>query len=118
MAARNELAAERELEPAADRGAGDEDCRDNGGVRVQFRHLGERETAFFEVDDDTTLDAIWTEAYRYLQIERGDRDVLQAPKPGDNPVSLSEHLGLTLEQARHRGLCERTFEIAARTGGA
>jgi hypothetical protein len=29
-----------------------------------------------------------------------------------------EHLALSLEEARRRELCDRTFEIAARTGGA
>jgi hypothetical protein len=91
---------------------------DNDDVKVRFRHLAEHEAARFEVDDDETLQAIWDRAYVELAVNRGERDVLQAPKPGGNPINLMEHLALSLEEARSRELCDRTFEIAARTGGA
>lgn len=108
------LEAERDLEKAKGHD-GDENDDD---VKVRFRHLAEHEKAKFSVDEDMTLQAIWDQAYDELEIERDERDVLQAPVEGGNPVSLMEHLALTLKQARHRDLCKRDFEIAARTGGA
>jgi hypothetical protein len=111
------LQAERDLEKAKGNDGDDEDDDD---VTVRFRHLAEHEKAKFKVDEDVTLEAIWNQAYREFdpELERGERDVLQAPQASGTPVSLMEHLGLTLKQARHRDLCDRDFEIAARTGGA
>ncbi len=106
------LEAERELEKAKGHGG------DNDDVKVRFRHLAEHEKVTFSVDKDMTLQAIWDQAYAELKIKHDDRDVLQAPVEGGNPVSLMEHLALTLKQARHQRLCDRDFEIAARTGGA
>jgi hypothetical protein len=106
------LAAERDLEKAKDHDDDEDD------VKVRFRHLAEHEKVKFDADEDLSLQAIWDEAYVELEIARGERDVLQAPGPHGNPVSLMEHLALTLKQARRRELCDRDFEIAARTGGA
>ena len=92
--------------------------KDKDDVKVSFRHLAEHEKAKFDVDGGLTLQAIWDQAYIELEIDRGERDVLQAPGKHDNPVSLMEHLGVTLDDARARELCDRDFEIAARTGGA
>lgn len=113
------LEAERDLEKAKGNDGDDEDD-DDGDVTVRFRHLAEHEKAKFKVDRDMTLEAIWNQAYREFdpELERGERDVLQAPQASGPPVSLMEHLGLTLKQAQHRELCDRNFEIAARTGGA
>ncbi len=94
------------------------ECDDDDDVKVRFRHLAEHEATRFEVDDDETLQAIWDRAYVELEVDRDERDVLQAPKPGGNPVNLMEHVALSLEAARRLELCDRTFEIAARTGGA
>lgn len=89
-------------------------------VQVHFKHLGERERANFKVATDRTLQSIWDEAYGELKVEKTERDVLQAPadKKRENPVSLMDHLGLSLEQAQAQGLCDKEFEIAAGTGGA
>lgn len=91
---------------------------DKKGTQVHFRHLGERETANFRVDPRVTLKEMWDTAYTELEIERDERDILQAPRPGGNPMSLMEHLSLSLDEAQDRDLCETRFEIAARTGGA
>ena len=112
---REEIEAERDLEEATR----DDTHRDgDDDVKVRFRHLAEHESINFRVDVDATLQTIWDRAYVELGVERGERDVLQAPRPGGNPVSLMEHLDLSLEAARRRELCDKEFEIAARTGGA
>lgn len=85
---------------------------------VQFRHLAEHENASFKVSLRDTLQAIWDKSYTELDVARGERDVLQAPGDHDNPVSLMEHMTLSLGSAQRQGLCKRKFEIAARTGGA
>lgn len=88
-------------------------------VRVRFTHLGEREKEHLDVDPDRTLQSIWDQAYAELGVGRTDRDMLQAPaRKNGNPVSLMEHLGLSLREARSRGLCDEEFEVAAGTGGA
>lgn len=92
--------------------------KDKEHLKVSFRHLAEHEKAKFDVDGSLTLQQVWDQAYVELEIARGERDVLQAPGKHDNPISLMEHLGLTLDEARDRELCDREFEIAARTGGA
>lgn len=48
---------------------------------------------------------------------RNERDVFQA-ETDVGTVSLMDHLGLPLETAQQEGLCDKKFEIAARTGGA
>ncbi|WP_434732988.1 multiubiquitin domain-containing protein [Rhizobium sp. YTUHZ044] len=84
---------------------------------VRVKHLGELETARFKVDGSTTLAELWDQAYRELEVTRTERDVLQADTAG-GPVSLMDHLSLSLEAAQRQGLCDKKFEIAARTGGA
>ena len=109
------LEAECDLEQS--RGHDDDD---DGRVKVHFVHLRDLDAVDFRVDDDMTLGAIWQKAYLKLEVERDDRDVLQAPAKheGGQVTSLMPHLGLTLKDARHAKLCERDFEIAGRTGGA
>ena len=96
---------------------------DNAGggkaaIQVHFEHLGEREKANFKVAPADTLQAIWDLAYDELDVAKDQRDILQAPRPGSNPVSLMDHLALSLANAQTQGLCDTHFEIAARTGGA
>ncbi len=85
---------------------------------VHFLHLGEREKANFKVAVDRTLQSIWEQAYGELEVAKTERDVLQAAAKKGNPVSLMDHLSLTLEQAQRAALCDKEFEIAAGTGGA
>lgn len=99
------------------KGAGDR----KGGrekIQVHVRHLGEREKANFKADLDDTLQAVWDESYVELGIGKTERDVWQAANKQGEPTSLMDHLGLTLDDARSRGLCDKDFEIAAGTGGA
>lgn len=84
---------------------------------VQVKHLGELETAKFKVAETSTIQQIWERAYIELEIGHDDRDVFQADVRGGS-VSLMDHLGLTLIEAQRRGLCDKKFEISARTGGA
>lgn len=89
-------------------------------VSVRFTHLVEREKAKFDVDPERTLQSIWNQSYDELEVAKTDRDVLQAPAKHkhDNPVSLMDHLSLSLREAQRRELCDDEFEIAAGTGGA
>lgn len=87
-------------------------------VTIHVKHLAEHEKANFKVDLTDTLQQIWDQSYLKLEIERQERDVFQAPRKNDNPVDLTPHLALTLDQAQSQGFCEDDFEIAARTGGA
>ncbi|WP_157959868.1 multiubiquitin domain-containing protein [Devosia submarina] len=84
---------------------------------VRVKHLGELETARLKVEASITLATLWEQAYRELEVTRTERDVLQADTAA-GPVSLMDHLSLTLEAAQQQGLCDKKFEIAARTGGA
>lgn len=84
---------------------------------VQVKHLGELETAVFRTPETATLQQIWDRAYVELDVPRDERDIFQAEVRGQ-PVSLMDHLGLTLVEAQDRDLCRKKFEIAARTGGA
>ncbi|UWU20944.1 multiubiquitin domain-containing protein [Rhizobium sp. CB3060] len=84
---------------------------------VHVKHLGELETATFKVAETATLQHIWDRAYIELEVARDPRDVFQA-EVNKQPVSLMEHLELSLVEAQRRELCKRKFEIAARTGGA
>ncbi|WOS66964.1 MULTISPECIES: multiubiquitin domain-containing protein [Sinorhizobium] len=84
---------------------------------VHVKHLGELETATFKVAETATLQHIWDRAYIELEVAREPRDVFQA-EVNMQPVSLMEHLELSLVEAQRRELCKRKFEIAARTGGA
>ena len=86
-------------------------------VSVHVKHLGEHEKVSFKVGLSQTLQQIWDEAYKELEIAKSDRDVFQAPhKP--NPIDLMPHITLTLKEAQTRDLCKHDFEIAAGTGGA
>ncbi len=105
---------DEKISPNPDRGGG----HGKKEEQVHFTHLSEREKANFKVKSDRTLQSIWDEAYRELDVAKTDRDVLQAPRKKGNPVSLMGHLGLTLDEAQGRDLCEKDFEIAAGTGGA
>lgn len=87
-------------------------------MTVHFLHLGDREKANFKVAIDRTLQSIWDQAYVEMEVTKTDRDVLQAPAKKGNPVSLMDHLSLTLAQAQQAKLCDKDFEIAAGTGGA
>ena len=111
------LETERDLEKSRGHGDGDDN---EDRVKVHFVHLRDLDAVDFRVDDDMTLEVIWEKAYLKLEVERDDRDVLQAPAKheGGQVTSLMPNLGLTLEQARNAKLCERDFEIAGRTGGA
>ncbi|ESZ03490.1 hypothetical protein X735_33115 [Mesorhizobium sp. L2C085B000] len=84
---------------------------------VRVKHLGELETVRFKVESGTTLLSIWDRAYEELDVMRNERDVFQA-ETDVGTVSLMDHLGLPLETAQQEGLCDKKFEIAARTGGA
>lgn len=99
---------------------GNNDPPDHGPKQdtVHFLHLGEREKANFKVAVDRTLQSIWDQSYDELKVAKTDRDVLQAPAKKGNPLSLMNHLSLTLEQAQQAALCDKDFEIAAGTGGA
>jgi hypothetical protein len=110
--------ATEELERARrDQGGADHGGRRDHEVTVRVKHLGEHERVSFDFDQRHSLQALWDRSYLELEVERGQRDVLQAPH-GPNPVSLMPHLGLTLEHARAQNLCDLAFEIAAATGGA
>jgi len=89
----------------------------NKKQNVHVKHLGELETVKFKVTNTTTLQQIWDRAYIELDISHDARDVFQADIRGGS-VSLMEHLGLSLVEAQRRGLCDKKFEISARTGGA
>lgn len=91
---------------------------DKAAIQVHFDHLGEREKANFKVAPADTLQAIWDLAYSKLDVAKDQRDILQAPRPGNNPVSLMDYLTLSLANAQAQGFCNTHFEIAARTGGA
>ncbi|HYC99568.1 hypothetical protein [Brevundimonas sp.] len=106
------MADEIDIKGAGDRKGGREK------VQVHVRHLGEREKANFKADLNDTLQAVWDESYVELGISKTERDVWQAANKQGEPTSLMDHLGLTLDDARSRGLCDKDFEIAAGTGGA
>lgn len=97
--------------------AGTPPDKDGNFVTVHFKHLGELENANFKVDPNDTLQVIWDLAYGELEIDRDERDVLQA-KGKPNPTDLMPYLTLTLVEAQAKGYCDTHFEIAARTGGA
>lgn len=114
----DEHRAEEELTAAVaefERAERDE-CKDHK-VEVHVTHINDLESVNFKEPLDATLQAIWDEAYNELKITKKPKDTFQTD--GDPPVSLMNHLGLTLTQARKRGVITNfKFEIVSETGGA
>lgn len=90
---------------------------EDGFVTVHVIHVNEVERTHFKEKRDATLREVWATSYTKLEIERKPKDIFQTG--GDHPVSLMNHLDLTLEQAsREKVIHNFHFGIASEHGGA
>ena len=65
---------------------------------------------------DSTLQAVWDEAYIKLGEQRKAKDELSCEKEG---TSLMSYLSLTLAELRDKHICpDRHFQISGDSGGA
>lgn len=110
-----EAAAERDIERAVEEIKEAEHDRDT--VEIQVIHVNEVEKASFKEKLTATLQQVWDKSYVELKIPRQPKDIFQTA--GENPKSLMNYLGLTLELAHEQKVIHNfRFGIVSETGGA
>jgi exonuclease VII small subunit len=122
--AEGELEAARELEKQAEKKIHEAEAEIEDAVKhhgdevwVHVTHVNDLESVDFKMSIHATLQNVLSEAYDELEIKPQPKDIFQTA--GEPPISLMSHLGLTLEQARDRGIItDFRFQIVSETGGA
>jgi hypothetical protein len=97
--------------------SGNHDHSKEKDVTVHVVHVNEADKVSFKERSQATLGAVWNRSYEELKISRQEKDIFQTD--GEHPVSLMNHLSLTLEQAREQKVIKNHhFGIVSETGGA